>query len=547
MNQLGGFPLLTLVVFLPTLGGVFSLLIPQQRREGRQWLTLLIAATDLFVVLFLYMGWIQTPLGVLQFVDGPWPWIARWGVFYHLGVDGINLHLVLLTSLLTTIVLLQEWISKPPADDARKRTFWTLLLETGLLGALTAVDWILLSLFWLLAFLAAFFVLGHGARSNEPASRLAVAGAVVAAALVSITIGFSTQSTAFDLIDLYNMGVTLQEEAWMFWALVVASAITAALFPLHLWFSTTQIGALPGARILVGILLRNLGVYVLIRLCLQVFALSAIRFSNLLALLGTAGLLYGALATLASQKLSTVLTYWNLAQMGWVTTGIFTMHTLGLHGAILCVIACSLATASMLLLERERDLPARQPSLNWGGRLALAIAALAAIGIPGLAGFVGQSTLLLGFTQAHWRDGIASVAEQVWSIGIAIGLLLAAWGLFRAWRRTVATSDPQQIPLIVPLLILIVLLGLYPTLVTDIIGPSVHRLITQIRLGAGIPAEETEPSVPEPQQEQYFPLPDQPDGARFPDRQHPFFNMRPAQEATFPAPLAFVHALVRGT
>jgi len=530
MNQLGGFPLLTLVVFLPMLGSVVILLIPQERREGRQWLTLLIAATDLFVVLFLYMGWIQSPLGTLQFVDGPWPWIARWGIYYHLGIDGISLHLVLLTSLLTTIVLIQEWVSRPTSDGSRKRSFWILILETGLLGALTAFDWILLSMFWLMAFVAAFFVLGYGAQTTRPASRLAVAGAIVAAALLSVTVGLSGQSTTFDLIDLFNAGLDLQQQTWMFWAVLVACWITAALFPLHLWYAATERDAPPGSRLLVGVLLRNLGIYGLIRLCLQIFALSAMGLSNVLAVLGTIGLLYGALATLAPRTLSASLAYWNLAQMGWVTIGIFSLQSLGLHGALFHTMACSVATAIMLLLGPTQDPRPTQPPAKWGQRFAWGIGALSAIGVPGLAGFVGNSTLVLGFVQARWQDPTADLGRDVWSIAIAVGLVLAAWGLFRAWRSVQTADDVQQALIVVPLVILLVLAGLRPTLITNIVGPSVHRLLTQVFLSARIPTDGPDPAAPQTEgEEQFFPLPDRPDGARLQRDRQPARSLQAAR------------------
>jgi NADH-quinone oxidoreductase subunit M len=206
--------------------------------------------------------------------------------------------------------------------------------------------------------------------------------------------------------------------------------------------------------------------------------------------------------------------------MGWVTIGIFAMQTLGLHGALLHTMACGLATACILLLGKPQDHHLEQPRPKWGQRFAYAIGTLSAIGVPGLAGFVGYSTLVLGFVQVNWQDPIADLGRDVWSIVIALSLLFAAWGLFRAWRRGQAADSAQQTLIVVPLLILLVLAGLYPTLVTDIVGPSIHRLLTQILLSTNVPTDQPDPSVPQLDgEEQFFPYPEQPDGAQLPQGQ----------------------------
>ena len=121
MNPLSGFPLLTLIVFLPAVGAVTSLLVPPERRETSRWVVMLVSATDLILALLLYMGWLDDPSGSPQFVDGPWIWIATAGLRtgYHLAVDGINLHLLLLTALIAPLTTISSWIREP---DTVKRT-----------------------------------------------------------------------------------------------------------------------------------------------------------------------------------------------------------------------------------------------------------------------------------------------------------------------------------------------------------------------------------------------------------------------------------------
>ena len=154
MNQLGGFPLLTLIVFLPALSALITAFIPAEKRQIWRWLTTLIAATNLFISLFLYMGWVEDPNGKLQFVDGPFDWIPSLGIQYHLGIDGINIHLVMLTTFVTPLVFLLAW-----SQSSRSQVVWILLFQVGVLGALVSFDLVLFFAFWLLARLTIFFIL----------------------------------------------------------------------------------------------------------------------------------------------------------------------------------------------------------------------------------------------------------------------------------------------------------------------------------------------------------------------------------------------------
>jgi NADH-quinone oxidoreductase subunit M len=228
--------------------------------------------------------------------------------------------------------------------------------------------------------------------------------------------------------------------------------------------------------------------------------------------------------------------------MGWVTVGVFTMGVLGLQGALLHTMACGLATASILLLEHTQGPRGERQGVRWGQHFAYATGILSAIGVPGLAGFVSNSTLILGFLQVQWPDPASKLGRDIWSITIAVGLVLATWGLLRAWRRSHIIGDIQHALIVVPLLILIVLAGVYPTLITDIVGPSIHRLLTQILLSSNVPTDETDPSPPQPDgQEQFFPLPDRPDGTWIPrDRQLPL-HAKAATGAVSFAPPALGH------
>jgi len=494
MNQLGGFPLLTLIVFLPVLGAVLSLFVRRERGEALHWLALLISVSDLFVTLFLYMGWEDDPLGGMQFVDGPWTWIAELGANYHLGVDGINLHLVLVAALLPPLLMLSCWLREGEAQHTKENVFWMLLFEGGLLGALTALDVFLLSVFWLLAILAAFFLIGQGAHTPRAAAQFVVAAALVAVALLAITVGVSSATSGLDLADPVEAELPRSVQTWMFWAATLACGITGAIFPVHLWYPATEQQISPVTCIWVGSLLLNLGGYGLIRLCLSLSPLAATRFAPAMMVVGTLGLLYGGLAALGQKTVSGALAYWRVAQMGLTAVGVFSMADLGLYGAIMNVAGGSLAAAALMLTCIDTGPGQRQAGsavpVSWAHRTALSLGFLSTMGTPGLVGFTGQGLLVLGAARWPWQGGGSAATNGLWDWLwrglIAGGVLLGVWALLRAWRRVRLGSahQPARHALIVlPLLFLIVFAGIAPTLTSRISSPSVHRLLIQLRQG----------------------------------------------------------------
>ena len=515
MNQLGGFPLLTLIVFLPILGALTTLFVPSERRETLRWLTFLIAVTTLFISLFLTMGWVQDDAGVAQFVDGPLTWIAPLGIHYYLGVDGVSLPLVLLTSLLLPVAFLATWPHQALSGD-KSSGFWMLLFEGGTLGALTALNMVLFALFWLLALVSTFFLIGSGLRSSHAALRsrvlgsLIVALAIAAVLVLGATVGLSTGGDGLNLPDLRDLSLSPAAQAWLFWTMVLAFGITGAVFPLHLpmtWASVQHVDAdrkTAGlTQMLTATLLQNLSGYGWIAFCLSLSPLAAVRFAPVMVILGTVGLTYGALAALGQETLPKTLAHWNVAQMGLTMIGVFSLQHMGIEGAVVHLFARGLSVAALLLLGGARGRETDR-SATAGDRVALALSTLSAVGVPGLVGFVGQSTLAIGIIRRNWMpdDGTvpSSLVNWILYAAIALGILAAAWALLRAWQRTApppARGAPsRQTVIAIPILVLIVALGLRPIVFSDTIGPAVNRLLYEIRQSLEDGLQQTIPTEP---------------------------------------------------
>ncbi len=491
MNQLGGFPLLTLVICLPLLGAGVTLAVPRDRREAIRWVGLLTAASDLLVALFLVLGWIHDPSVEVQFVDGPWSHVASFGIAYHVGVDGVSVLLILLTVLLVPLAILLSAQSEPGSPRANGVVFWTLILEFGLLGALSALDLLLLTSFWTVSLLAVVGLANQGEASATPRYWLLVLAALAAAGLLVTAIGASVPEGTSSLAALRATSFPWHRQAWLFWASVFACSLTGAAFPLHAWYPKASSAVPVPLRLLVGALMLNLGAYGLVRISIALFPLAAISFAPLLVIGGTVGLIYGAGVALGQQAIRDVLAYWRIAQTGLIVIGIFALQDLGLHGAILHSVASSLALSALLVLASGDDsrATAGERSSRFH-RLGVSVAFMSAIGVPGLVGFLGQSLLVMQVLRWVWSASelpkVGRPWDWLWRSLVYGGILLSVGALLRAWRRGAvpARAKPAQRTVLgLVVVILIVALGLRPLPVSDAIGPAVYHVLNQVQEG----------------------------------------------------------------
>jgi NADH-quinone oxidoreductase subunit M len=517
VNQGWGFPILTLVVFLPLLGGLASLWF--KRAETRNWLALLTSAANLFIALFLYMGWTDDPSGSPQFVDGPWPWIGSLGIHYYLGVDGINLHLVLLTAFLVPLALLAAAAQDGAAPARGSFAFWALFFESGVLGAATSLDLMLCTFFWIMALLATFFLLAEGAAGSRGAARFMVAVAPAAALMSASTIGLSALQPGFGLPELLARSLPWRAQAWLFWGTLLPFALTGAIFPLHLWYPGAQRQASPAARVLVSALLLNLGAYGVIRFSTLPFPLATAAFAPLLLVAGAIGTVYGALAALRQETFLGALVYWNLSQVSVTLVGVFALQDLALHGAIMHMAARGLSVAALLFLSAPhphlRQGDRSQRPVSTANRAALALGLLSAVGLPGFAGFAGQGTLLRGVLRWHWNVGRSPAVDKAcdWAFYALVGsgVLVGIWALARAWWREYASAEgsrvSRQTVIAIPILLLALLLGVHPQPSANIIRPSVSEWFATLDRGVDrdlrmapplSPAEGQAPAPPPP-------------------------------------------------
>jgi NADH-quinone oxidoreductase subunit M len=484
--------LLSLLIFLPSAGALVLLLFPESQPRAIKAFSLLVALAELAASLPLWTRFTPGRIG-FQFTENA-DWIPSLGISYSLGLDGISLLLVLLTTVLTPVSLL---FSLSHIDN-RVRGFVMsfLVLETGMLGSLLALDLALFYVFWEVMLVPMYFIIGiwGGARRIYAAMKFflfTMAGSVLmflailylAARHLAVTGYWS-----FALADLVHLPLAPSAEAVLFVAFALAFAIKVPVFPLHTWLPDAHTEApTAGSIILAGVLLK-LGVYGYLRFALPLFPDAATRFAPWLGVLGVIGVVYGALVAYPQPDMKRLVAYSSVSHLGLVVIGVGAFTAMSLSGAVLQMINHGLSTGALFLLvgvlyERRhtREIAA------YGGIAGVVpvttalflVATLSSIGLPGLNGFVGEFLILLG----TW-----SGPARWWAVAAATGMILSAiymltlvqrvfWNpVTHEENRNMREIRPSEFLAAATLVVLMVWIGIRPNDFLSRIGPSLEEL-----------------------------------------------------------------------
>jgi NADH-quinone oxidoreductase subunit M len=516
--------ILTLILLTPALGGLVIMLLPKGEVKLVRWAALLLSLVPLALSVWLWLAYDSAQPG-FQFQEQA-AWFPTISATYHVGVDGISVPMILLTTLLAAASILASW-----SIDKNVRGFMALflLLETGMLGVFMALDLWMFFLFWEVGLVPMYFLINQwGSEKGErdigggrtmPARTYAsfkfliytMAGSLgflLAIQLIGVAAG------TFDLVQIFNTwggmqaGQTLPNlpiaiplgtvKTLAFWAFVIAFAIKVPVWPFHTWLPDAHTEApTAGSMILAGVLLK-LGAYGFLRLVLPLYPAEARAYAGVLALLATAGIIFGALSSWAQNDFKRLVAYSSVNHMGFVVLAIATAAlaqgtvasqsvVIAVNGAVLQMFNHGLSAAGMFFLvgvlyERThtRDLKA------YGGLFPLApvyggiliFTAMASLGLPGLNGFVSEFMVVRGawpvftlftalsmiglfFTGAYILKGIRQVLHGQ---------------LNEAWKGHALEINRREILTMVPLLVLILAIGVWPSWIVSVINGTVTRL-----------------------------------------------------------------------
>jgi NADH-quinone oxidoreductase subunit M len=499
--------LLSAVTFLPAAGAVVLAFLPRRQNGLLRAGALAVALVTLVLSVPLYTGF-DADVADYQFEQ-----YARWmptvGITYHVGIDGISLLLVLLTTFLTPIALLSTWGAIE--DRVKEFVVTMLVLETGMLGVFVSLDLFLFYVFWEAMLIPMYFIIGvWGGGNRIYAAVKFVLYTMVGSVLMLLAIlalyyqhGAATGTYTFDLpvIARFVLAPGLGQNL-MFLAFALAFAIKVPLFPLHTWLPDAHVEApTAGSVILAGVLLK-MGTYGFLRFCLPVFPDASITFGPLLLALAVIGIVYGAFVSTVQPDLKKLVAYSSVSHLGFVMLGIFTLNQQGLVGAVIQMINHGLSTGALFLMvgmiyERRHT----RLIADFGGLWAVLpafsalflVVSLSSLGLPGLNGFVGEFLILLGAFQTN--RALAAVATT----GIIFAAVYMLWmyqrvifgPLVHEENRRLRDLTPREWAVLVPVIVFIVWIGVYPLPFTGKTEATIEALLAQVHSKASVAAVRT--------------------------------------------------------
>jgi NADH-quinone oxidoreductase subunit M len=490
---------LTLLTFFPLLGVLVLLFMNSEAKTAIRWVAMVTSLLTFVVSLWVLSQFNASNPDLQLVAKYSWINVAGWNIYYYLGVDGLSILLVLLTAFLTPISLLSTWTAVE--DRVKDFMIFFLLLEVGMMGVFLAQDLFMFYVFWEFTLVPMYFLIGlwGGPRRIYAAVKFflyTMAGSILM--LVAI-LWLGIYGTTFSVPDLIAKGgIPANIQWWLFLAFTAAFAIKVPMWPLHSWLPDAHVEApTAGSVILAGVLLK-MGTYGFLRFNIPLFPEATVKAAPWIALFATIGIIYGAAVSYAQKDVKKLVAYSSVSHLGFVMLGMFALNVQGVSGAILQMINHGLSTGALFLLigmvyEQTHTREIKVYGGLWKvmpifGTIML-IASLSSMGLPGLNGFVGEFTILLG---AFGSKAIGSP----WYAGIsAIGVIMAAVYILYMFQKMflgpageithhheLKDLNWREILTVAPLLILMFWIGLYPAPFFNLIAPAVEKLIAALPL-----------------------------------------------------------------
>jgi NADH-quinone oxidoreductase subunit M len=496
---------LTLVTFFPIVGVVVILFMNRENKNAIRWTALITSLITFGISVWVLLLFNPADPDLQMVIDIPWIKVAGWEISYLMGIDGLSIMLVLLTTFLTPLSILSTWT----AVEERVKEFmlFFLLLEVGMVGVFLSLDLFLFYIFWEFTLVPMYFLIGiWGGPARVYAAikffLYTMAGSIL---MLLAILWLGIYQGTFSVPELIADGtIPGNIQIWLFLAFAAAFAIKVPMWPLHSWLPDAHVEAPTAGSVILAAILLKMGTYGFLRFNLSMFPEASVRLAPWIAILAVIGILYGAMVSYAQRDVKKLVAYSSVSHLGFVMLGLFAINAQGIEGGILQMVNHGLSTGALFLVvgmiyERRhtRDMDA------FGGlwkvmpvyaALTL-IVTLSSMGLPGLNGFVGEFTILLGAFGSE-------VLNNPWfAILAAVGVILAAVYMLYMFQklflgpvdkdenRVLLDLNWREVVTLVPILIFIFWIGLYPSPFFNLMEASVTKLVETIQVAqmAGLP------------------------------------------------------------
>lgn len=505
--------LLSLTTFLPILGVLMLLFIPKDSKSVLRSVTFVVTVVTFIASLPVLIGFQNN--ADFQFVENV-PWIAAgpFAMRYNIGIDGISLWLVILTTFIMPIAVLSTWTAVE--EKVKEYMICLLLLETGMLGAFISLDLFLFYIFWEVMLIPMYFIIGIWGGKNKIYAAIkffvyTMAGSVLMlVALIFLYFkGTAAGMTDFSLLHFYDLRLDPATQTWLFLAFAFSFAIKVPMFPLHTWLPDAHTEAPTAGSVILAAILLKMGTYGYVRFAMPLFPDAAHRFTPLIATLAVIGIIYAALVAMVQEDVKKLVAYSSVAHLGFVMLGLFAFNEQGITGGMLQMLNHGVSTGALFLIvgfiyERRHT----RLITDFGGlskqmpifATIFMIVTLSSIGLPGTNGFVGEFMVLLGAfeSEIRWYTVIATS-------GVILSAVYMLWMFQRVMfgeldnpkNQKLLDLNAREIGIMLPLIALIFIMGVYPNPFIEKMQPAINKLIAQTKTSsvtAQLPVDQVLPA-----------------------------------------------------
>jgi NADH-quinone oxidoreductase subunit M len=490
------FPILSVLIYVPLLGAVILLFVRREHETYIKGFTLVVSLIEFVLSIPLYFYFNEKTVG-MQFVERA-PWFPEWGITYFLGIDGISLLLILLTTFLTVLCVLCSW--RAIENKVKEYYITFLFLETAMIGTLCSLDLVLFYIFWELMLIPMYLLIGvwGGPKRVYAAIKFflfTMAGSVLM--LLAIFILYyqfynTTGTYTFDVLQLYTARIPVDKQYWLFAAFALSFAIKVPMFPVHTWLPDAHTEApTAGSVILAGVLLK-MGTYGFLRFAIPLFPAAAHAAIPIISILALVGIIYGAIVSMMQPDLKRLIAFSSVSHLGYVMLGMFAFNMQGLEGSIYQMLNHGVSTGGLFLIvgmlyERRHT---RMIS-DFGGlstpmpilAIFFMIVTLSSVALPGTNGFVGEFLILLGAFRANMLFGILGTT------GVVLGAVYMFWMFQRVMFGEVKKEEnkklidlgKREVLILCSVVFFIVLMGVYPKMFFRKMDTSVEGFLKFVK------------------------------------------------------------------